>query len=209
MTIESIPDFYLQASPQSAQLWPVNDLPDCARDLRYKVVVLDGDGAEFSTLTLEATLFKASEAENMGSDVASLLCGYSDDTAYLFEVLYLEYEHSDGLLPDVFMFRPEVDQLLGFPEDVCSAPPHLLYIHTDSIVDTPLGVAALRTLLRNFSNGVAVVCVAGLDDVEGSRPVFDNTERRVEMLLAMGFNPIPDSPFLILDLDEEYRASFD
>lgn len=208
MTLESIPDFYLQASPQSAQLWPVNDLPECARDLSYNVVVLDGDGAEFSTLTLEATLFKASEAEDLGYGVANLLCGYSDDTAYLFEVLYREYEHTEGLMPDTYLFRPEIGELLDFPEQVCTAPPHLLYVHTDSIVDTPLGVAALQVLLRNFSNGVAVVCVAGLDDVEGSRPVFDNTERRVEMLLGMGFHHVPDSPFMILDLDDEYGTSF-
>lgn len=202
MNLESAPDFYLKPTGLTAQLRPIYDLRDCAQDLQYKVMVFDLDGHEFSTLVLDATLFKPAEAEALGFDTEELLSNYSADTAYLAEALYEVYQDVRGEQPDLFQLRPEVEHLLELEDWDSATPSKLLYIHTDSIVETLLGCRALLTLLNNHDKGLAVVCISGLDEIENSHPVFDNTERRMEAFLTLGFRHIENTPFMIYDLSE-------
>ncbi len=76
----------------------------------------------------------------------------------------------------------------------------LVYVPTDDILDHPWGPHALRTLMQHSSGAqLFVVGVSGLQGAVNGEE-YQAALRRAAILMEMGFDPYPNSPFFFFDL---------
>lgn len=143
---------------------------------------------------VEFAEIKLGQAMNNGVSWFDIMSEYSFETDVLYSVLFEDLDELAFEEAEYPNYRDEIDTLLVAAAH-CS---DILYIHSTALADSPLGLAALETLLDHSLCGIAALRLDGLLNPESADYALALT--RKSQLERIGFKQAEESCFMLADL---------
>lgn len=208
----AVPVYNLILAPaeNSGWLYPLNQNPaNYVVNMAYTVIgEREQDYIELGELVGVRVL--ATAALNRGMNLEGVMVGHSDDLEHIHRELFDDNGASSFLQELSDLFRSHI------PTEGCLTG-DLLYLEDDSFLECSWGPEALQGLREHASGiGLIVVGVSNLVDATDRTPGAAAARQRAQVLTAMGFARIPESPFFYWDtayqapaLPAQYRFSLD